>query len=178
MGVISADTGLNLPDFRAGERTFQLLTQVSGRAGRGDRPGEVVVQTYKPEEDAIRFAREHDFEAFADAEDPLRKGTGFPPFSRLALFLFKGPSESDVAERAGHCADILRSTGIGAVDILGPVQAPLSRLQGRYRWHVILKSASHRALNQTIRVALDRFGGRGTRGAVTLDVDIDPVSML
>ncbi len=178
VGVISADTGLNLPDFRAGERTFQLLTQVSGRAGRGDRPGEVVVQTYKPEEDAIRFAREHDFEAFADAEDPLRKGTGFPPFSRLALFLFKGPSESDVAERAGHCADILRSTGIGAVDILGPVQAPLSRLQGRYRWHVILKSASHRALNQTIRVALDRFGGRGTRGAVTLDVDIDPVSML
>jgi primosomal protein N' (replication factor Y) (superfamily II helicase) len=178
VGVISADTGLNLPDFRAGERTFQLLTQVSGRAGRGERPGEVVVQTYKPEEDAIRFAREHDFEAFAESEDPLREQTGFPPFSRLALFLFKGMSESDVAQRAGHCADILRTTGITGVDVLGPVQAPLSRLQGRYRWHVILRSPSHQALNRTIRYGLEQFGGRGTRGAVTIDVDVDPISML
>ena len=178
VGVISADTGLNLPDFRAGERTFQLLTQVSGRAGRGDRPGEVVVQTYNPEEDAIRFAKDHDFEAFANAEDPARKETGFPPFSRLALFLFKGPSESDVAQRANRCADQLRSMGIRGVDILGPVQAPLSRLQGRYRWHIILRSESYLALNQSIRLGLDRFGGRATRQSVTLDVDVDPISML
>lgn len=178
VGVISADTGLNLPDFRASERTFQLLTQVSGRAGRGERRGEVVIQTYKPEEDAVRFAQEHDFDAFAASEDPSRHETGFPPFTRIALFLFKGPHESDVAQKAGHCADILRSTGIVGVDVLGPVQAPLSRLQGRYRWHVILRSSSHRVLNQTIRAGLDRFGGRGTRGAVTVDVDIDPVSML
>jgi primosomal protein N' (replication factor Y) len=178
VGVISADTSLNLPDFRAAERTFQLLTQVSGRAGRGEKPGEVVIQTYKPEEDAIRFARDHDFEAFTASEDPSRNQTGFPPFSRLALFLFKGPSESDVAQQAGHCADIVRSTGIPGVDVLGPVQAPLSRLKGRYRWHVILRSSSHRALNRTIRLALDRFGGRGTRRSVTLDVDVDPVSML
>lgn len=178
VGVISADTGLNLPDFRAGERTFQLLTQVSGRAGRGDRPGEVVVQTYKPEEDAIRFARDHDFNAFAASETPVRQDTGFPPFSRLALFLFKGVSESEVAQRAGHCADILRSTGIPGVDVLGPVQAPLSRLQGRYRWHVILRSASYQALNRTVRHGLERFGGRGKRGAVSVDVDVDPISML
>jgi len=178
VGVISADTSLNLPDFRASERTFQLLTQVSGRAGRGEKPGEVIVQTYKPEEEAIRFARDHDFEAFTASEDPLRSQTGFPPFSRLALFLFKGLSESDVAQQAAHCADIVRSTGIPGVDVLGPVQAPLSRLKGRYRWHIILKSTSHQALNQTIRLALDRFGGRGTRRSVTLDVDVDPVSML
>jgi primosomal protein N' (replication factor Y) len=178
VGVISADTGLNLPDFRAAERTFQLLTQVSGRAGRGDKPGEVVVQTYKPEEEAILFAQDHDFEAFTESEEPVRSQTGFPPFSRLALFLFKGPAESDVAQKAGQCADILRSTGINGVDVLGPVQAPLSRLQGRYRWQVILRSTSHRDLNQTIRLALDRFGGRGTRQSVTVDVDVDPVSML
>jgi primosomal protein N' (replication factor Y) len=178
VGVISADTGLNLPDFRAAERTFQLLTQVSGRAGRGDKPGEVIVQTYKPEEEAILYAQNHDFDAFTESEEPVRNQTGFPPYSRLALFLFKGVSESDVAQQAGQCADILRSTGINGVDVLGPVQAPLSRLQGRYRWQVILRSPSHRALNQTVRMALDRFGGRGTRRSVTVDVDIDPVSML
>ena len=178
VGVISADTGLNLPDFRAGERTFQLLTQVSGRAGRGDREGEVIVQTYKPDEEAIRFAQEHDFVAFAEAEGPQREQTGFPPTGRLALFLFKGPSESEVARRAGHCADILKASGMSGVEVLGPVQAPLSRLQGRYRWHVILRSQSAQALNQTIRTGLHRIGGRGTQGAVTLDVDVDPVSML
>jgi primosomal protein N' (replication factor Y) len=155
-----------------------LLTQVSGRAGRGDKLGEVIVQTYKPEEEAILLARNHDFEGFTALEEPLRSQTGFPPFSRLALFLFKGPTESEVAQQAGHCADILRSTGIQGVDVLGPVQAPLSRLQGRYRWQVILRSKSHRALNQTVRMGLDRFGGRTTRRSVTLDVDVDPISML
>lgn len=178
VGVISADTGLNLPDFRAAERTFQLLTQVSGRAGRGDRPGEVVVQTYKPDEDAVLLARSHDFEGFAAAEQPLRRETGFPPYSRLALLLFRGPNEAEVAERAGQCGDVVRAAGIQGVDVLGPAQAPLSRLQGRYRYHLILRSGSHAALGRTIRVALDRFGGRGTRRSVTLDVDVDPVSML
>ncbi len=178
VGVLSADTGLNLPDFRAAERTFQLLTQVSGRAGRGDKLGEVIVQTYKPEEEAILLARNHDFEGFTASEEPLRSQTGFPPFGRLTLFLFRGPTEAEVAQQAGHCADLLRSAGIQGVDVLGPVQAPLSRLQGRYRWQIILRSRSHRALNQTVRMGLDQFGGRRTRRAVTLDVDVDPISML
>ena len=109
VGVISADTGLHLPDFRAAERTFQLLTQVSGRAGRGEIPGEVVVQTFRPESQAVQRAREHDFLGFANRELEDRKPVGYPPFGRMALFLFKGRDELEVARRAGECGSLLRA---------------------------------------------------------------------
>ena len=180
VGVISADTSIHLPDFRAGERTFQLLTQVSGRAGRGEVPGEVVVQTYLPDGEAIQYARGHDFLAFAQFELEGRRSVGYPPFGRMALLLFKGRDEIEVARDAGACAEALRAEAPPDVEVLGPVQAPLSRLRGMYRWQVIIKAASHRKLGVLARQVLGRFGrgGRSRRSGVALGIDIDPVSML
>jgi primosomal protein N' (replication factor Y) len=180
VGVISADTGIHLPDFRAGERTFQLLTQVSGRAGRGERPGEVVVQTYVPQHASVQAARTHDFASFAHAELEARRSAGYPPFGRMALLLLRGRSEADVSRTAGGIADRLRGAGIPGVDVMGPGPAPLLRLRGSYRWQIMLKSPSASALNRAARAALDavRPGRGGSHGAVRLDVDIDPVSML
>ncbi len=177
VGVISADTGIHLPDFRAGERTFQLLTQVSGRAGRGHLPGEVVVQTHLPDGEAVRCARTHDFPKFAELELEGRRSVLYPPFGRMALLLFKGRHEHDVSRTAGLCAETLRAMALPHVDVMGPAQAPLARIRRSYRWQVVLKTPSSRNLNVLARRAMREFG-RNRRAAVTLDVDIDPVSML
>lgn len=173
VGVISADTGLYLPDFRASERTFQLLTQVAGRAGRGDRPGEVIIQTYRPEETPLQYACGHDFSSYAEQELASRSALGYPPFGRMALFLVRGPDESLVALAANHCAEALRARSDG-LEVLGPVQAPIARIQGHYRWQVIAKSDSTRHLNAAARAALDHHRFRGIR----LSVDVDPISFL
>ncbi|MDE2886846.1 MAG: primosomal protein N' [Gemmatimonadota bacterium] len=177
VGVISADTGIHLPDFRAGERTFQLLTQVSGRAGRGHTPGEVVVQTYLPEGEAVQCARNHDFKRFAELELEGRRSVLYPPYGRMALLLFKGRHEHDVARTAGLCAEALRAMALPHVDVMGPAQAPLARIRRNFRWQVVLKTPSSRHLNALARRAMREYG-RSRRAAVTLDVDIDPVSML
>ncbi len=177
VGVISADTGIHLPDFRAGERTFQLLTQVSGRAGRGHAPGEVVIQTHLPQGEAVRCARQHDFHRFAELELEGRRSVLYPPFGRMALLLFKGKHEHDVARTAGLCAETLRAMALPHVDVMGPVEAPLARIRRSFRWQVVLKTPSSRHLNVLARRAVREYG-RNRRAAVTLDVDIDPVSML
>lgn len=173
VGVISADTGLSLPDFRAGERTFQLLTQVAGRAGRGDIPGDVIIQTYRPEEEPLLCARTHDYATYSTGELETREDLGYPPYGRMTLFLFRGPDEPNVAQAAGECAETLRFTD-PAIDVLGPVPAPLARLRGRYRWQVIAKSSSAQRLNRAARHVMESHHRR----AVTLNVDVDPVSML
>jgi primosomal protein N' (replication factor Y) (superfamily II helicase) len=176
VGVISADTGIHLPDFRASERTFQLLTQVSGRAGRGDTPGEVVVQTYLPDGEAVRYAADHDFLAFAAFELENRQDVGYPPFGRMALFLLKGPQEDEVARAAARCAETLRGQTDDQVEVLGPVPAPLARIRKTYRWQVIVKAPTPARLNAAARAALSQMGRQA--GRVRLDVDVDPVSML
>src|SRR5689334_20125092 len=132
VGVLCADTGLNLPDFRAAERTFQLLTQVAGRAGRGERPGRVLVQTYSPEHPAVVCAARHDFRAFYDAEVAVRRELDYPPGGRLTAVRLDGPDEARVrhaaellAQRAGELA-----VGTPTVSFLGPSPAPLARLKG------------------------------------------------
>ncbi|MCZ6634295.1 MAG: primosomal protein N' [bacterium] len=176
VGVISADTSIHLPDFRAGERTFQLLTQVSGRAGRGKVPGEVVVQTYLPDGEAVQAAREHDFIAFSDIELSVRRALGYPPYGRMVLFLFKGRDEHEVAQKAGLCAEALRAEAPPEVEVMGPVQAPLARLKQVFRWQVILKASAPGMINTLSRYALQQFGGK--RKGVVLSIDVDPVSML
>jgi len=179
VGVISADTGIHMPDFRASERTFQLLTQVSGRAGRGEIPGEVVVQTYMPDGEAVQCAQFHDFETFAHREMEVRQSLGYPPYGRMALLLFKGTDENEVAQSAGICANALRSLAPPDVEIMGPVQAPISRIQKTYRWQVLLKSDSHNRLNAVARQAAAQFKPKQKRGQkVSLAINIDPVSML
>lgn len=179
VGVISADTGIHMPDFRASERTFQLLTQVSGRAGRGELPGEVVVQTYLPDGEAVQCAKTHDFLDFSQREIGVRQILRYPPFGRMILLLFKGRDEHEVAQTAGLCAAALRAETPPSVEIMGPVQAPLSRIQKTYRWQVVAKSESHTHLNAVARKVKQQFTPKNRRGGgITVSIDVDPVSML
>ncbi|HID09904.1 MAG TPA: primosomal protein N' [Candidatus Latescibacteria bacterium] len=175
VGVVSADVALSLPDFRAGEHTFQLLAQVAGRTGRGDIPGKVVIQTYSPDDRAIRFARKHDFEGYAVEELRDREALGYPPFRRLILVCFRGRKEGQVQEVARGYGEALR--GWEGVEVLGPVEAPLGRLRGYFRWHLLLKG-DHRAIHRAW-VEVDRkLRPEARRKEVLVAPDVDPVGML
>jgi len=175
VGVISADTSLNLPDFRAAERTFQLLTQVAGRAGRGEKEGEVVVQTYRPEDPSIQAAARHDYESFYRSEIENRRELNYPPIRHLINLIVSAEQERDASERAEAIADALRRAAEGRqVDVLGPAPAPLAKLRGRHRWHVIVK-AEHGEAQEVVRRALADLGEQAPS---TLSVDVDPVSLM
>ncbi|HEY2744482.1 MAG TPA: primosomal protein N' [Polyangia bacterium] len=179
VGVVLADQGLNLPDFRASERTFQLLEQVAGRAGRGDKPGRVLLQTFQPRADAIACARDHDYTRFAEAELRARVEPRCPPHTRMACVRVDGADPlmvRDVAMRAAAAARTLaeRAPGDAAATVLGPMEAPLSRLKGRTRWQLFLQSSQPRVLRAIARAATETAAPRGVR----LSIDIDPVSML
>ncbi len=176
VGVISADTCLQLKDFRSAERTFQLVAQVAGRAGRGGSPGRVVVQTYNPGHYAIRFACAHDFEGFAQRELELRRQLRYPPFGRLLRVLVEGDPESCVKQ----CAEEIRKsfdaelTGKG-LEFLGPAAAPIARIDQRWRWHILVKGQKPSQLREAAVLVEGKFKG-GKTWRVTLDVD--PMSML
>jgi len=143
VGVISADVGLHLPDFRAAERTFQLLSQVTGRAGRGPRGGLAIIQTYTPEHYAIRTAAAHDFASFYDQERALRHEYGYPPFGRLVTMTYSSTSNERGEEEARRMARLLQSErdsqGIASLDVTGPTPAFTPRIRGRYRWQVTVR---------------------------------------
>ncbi|MCG3120944.1 MAG: Primosomal protein N' [bacterium] len=182
VGVVSADTGLLRPDFRAGERTFQLLTQVAGRAGRRNLPGEVIIQTYSPDDVCMSCAREHDFKKFYEYEVREREALHFPPFSRLALVLFRHRDNERIRGIAQDFAALLRKTG-GPFRVFGPTPSPLERIQNEFRWQVLIKNdmAKDPSAQQT-RATLNRVtqffhkANRHSRARVV--VDIDPVSMM
>lgn len=179
VGVINADTQLNLPDFRSAERTFQLLTQVAGRAGRGRQPGHVLVQTFASGHYAIEAARGQDYRAFYETEMEFRREVGYPPLTRMVNLLFDGREEARVMQRAEETARHL-SARLGGreppVDLLGPAPQSLSRLKGKYRWHVTLKGRDHRVLRGLAEEALALPASPGS--PVRLSVDVDPVSLL
>lgn len=174
VGVISADTALNLPDFRAAERTFQLLTQVSGRSGRGDKPGEVVVQTFRPDHYSIIAAARQDYEDFYRGEIEGRRELRYPPFSHLANLVVTAPTEGDAMSRAERIADAIRDTAPEALEVLGPAAAPIAKLRGKHRWHLLVR-ARPGELQPALRAALARLGDWSSLG---LTVDIDPVSLM
>jgi primosomal protein N' (replication factor Y) len=180
VGVINADVGLNLPDFRASERTFQLLTQVAGRAGRGPGSGEVFIQSALPGHYAIRFALSHDYDGFAARELDERDGPSYPPHVRLANLVISGPAEVGVQEAAERAADwlagLFRSRGIEAVSLLGPAPCPIDRLRNRWRWHLLLKSRDGDALGRVLRFFARRFDLPASD--LRLEIDRDPVSLL
>ncbi len=180
VGVINADVGLNLPDFRASERTFRLLTQVAGRAGRGDRAGRVLVQTARPEHFALERAVEHDYEGFAERELEDRSGPGYPPHVRLANLTITGPEETEVADAAGELADWTRDAvergGAEGVEVVGPAPCVLDRIRGRWRWHFLLKSDRAAPLGAVLR-HLDDVKGQPS-GDLRLQIDRDPESLL
>lgn len=177
VGVISADTSLNLPDFRASERTFQLISQVAGRSGRGKKPGEVVIQTLDPEHYAIRSAVEHDYVAFFEQEMEFRRELSYPPFSTLVNVLSRDESERAAAAALEELvADIQKlpmSTRNG-VELIGPTPAVLGRLKGQYRWHLVLRSQDRETAVGLLRAVFDANPGLRRK----LAVDVDPMSML
>jgi primosomal protein N' (replication factor Y) len=172
VGVVGADTALSLPDFRAAERTFQLLTQVAGRAGRGETPGKVILQTYFPDHYAVQFAAHHDFAGFYDKELRFRGWMHYPPFTALANVLVR----SDKLEEAMHYSGVLgrwfdqmRHEGIR---VLGPAAAPIVRLKRDYRYHFLVKSQSREKLNALLRGMLQHAtGNKIPRTSVVIDVD-------
>ena len=183
VGVVLADHGMGLPDFRASEKSFQLLEQVAGRAGRGDRPGRVLIQTYNPQHPAVACARDHDYARFVELELEARREPAFPPSVRLGCVRVDGADPLAVRRLAEAAAEAARRVADKAppeelADVLGPAEAPLSRLKGRTRWQLFLRARRSTALRVLLRAAAQARDEIGAPKAVRLAVDVDPVSML
>ncbi|HEX9708775.1 MAG TPA: primosomal protein N', partial [Candidatus Thermoplasmatota archaeon] len=182
VGVVNADVGIHLPDFRASERGFQLLSQVAGRAGRGTLGGEVVVQTSIPEHYVIQAALHHDFEAFAARELEERRGPRYPPFVRLANVVLSSPDARAAADAAGDAVRWVKAwlprarAAVGEVEVVGPAPSPIERLHGRWRWHFLLRTPSATDLGIVSRAFVEGFSPRA--GDVRVAFDRDPVALL
>jgi len=176
VGVVSADTAFHLPDFRAAERTFQLITQVAGRAGRGPKGGTVVVQTFNPTHYAITCAARYDFDGFAEREAAARRDLGYPPFTSLIRVIVSGTKEARVRETAQRLAEKLRpELPELLVQRLGPAPAPIFRIKGRYRMAMLLKASDAEPARTALRKVMPGFS---TPPGVSVAVDVDPVSMV
>ena len=174
VGVLNADSALSMPDFRASERTFHLLVQVAGRAGRGDAAGRVLIQTRQPEHPAIAFALKHDVPGFVAREMLDREELRFPPFSRLALVRFDALDEAQALAECGRIAEIARAFTTSGVEVLGPTPAPLARLRNRYRFRFVLRATDRKPL----RDALLAVARSSVHRLVRMGIDVDPVNML
>jgi primosomal protein N' (replication factor Y) len=178
VGVINADTGLHLPDYRATERTFQVLAQVAGRAGRSELGGEVLIQTRCPEHACLTAARDHDDAAFREVEIGQRQGLRYPPFSRLASVLVRGPDLARVEEAARQVRDriaeaVLERTAWTVV--LGPAAAPIAKLRGKHRLRLLIKGERREDVRIAAARALAPLTGFSD---VEIVVDVDPLDML
>ncbi len=182
VGVVSADTSLHFPDFRSSERTFQLLTQVAGRAGRGEVFGEVVIQTFNPDHYSILKAKDHDYIGFYREEIQFRKALEYPPFSRFINFRLIGNSEKrtkGMAEEMGRIGQSLLKKGYGkGIEILGPSSAPFAKMRGKYRWQMLAKGKSPQWLHQFAKELASRMEVQIKGKGVNLDIDVDPVFIL
>ena len=182
VGVVNADIALHFPDFRAAERTFQLVTQVAGRTGRGERGGRVLVQTFSPDHPAIRAAVRHDYATFARQELPVRELLHYPPYAAMARLIVRGEALEPAKQFAEHLAGLVRERllkGQPAAGpenrLLGPAPAPIPRLRGMYRFHMQAQSADGTALRAAIRAATSELQ---SPDGVQWTVDIDPIDML
>jgi primosomal protein N' (replication factor Y) len=172
VGVVGCDHSLSMPDFRAAERVFQLMTQVSGRAGRGDLPGRVVVQTYYPDHYAIVAAGKHDYAAFVERELKYRRWMHYPPFGVLANVLVQSGKLEEAAGWSAELGKWFQKAAPEGVRVLGPCTAPIARIKGTYRFHLILKAASRKALNAALRGMLAHADAAGVpRRNLIVDVD-------
>ena len=180
VGILSADHMLGMPDFRSGERTFQVLTQVAGRTGRGKKPGKVILQTYNPEHPSIRFAITHNSSGFLEEELEFRESLGQPPFSRFVSFRMNGLDEKktrDFAERTKHTAErFLRKLPLGSLKVLGPSEAPIYKLRNRFRWQVIFVSGNLGLLRSYASALYDSLKKHDS--GIKLVIDIDPYDFM
>jgi len=178
VGVVAADSSLNVPDFRAAERTFQILSQVAGRGGRGDQPGIVVVQTFSPYHHSIVRAQQHDYSGFYNNELPARRELNYPPYSRLIGVHFSSLNEEKgrktVARIGAEARQLARSFADGKADIIGPAESPLHRLRGRYRWQMLMRSKDGGALRLLAQKLFEETKGEG----MEIRLDVDPVHFM
>ncbi len=177
VGVVGADFALGFPDFRAAERTFQLLTQVAGRAGRGDSPGEVILQTYSPEHYAIQYAAQHDYAAFFEKELQFRRWMHYPPFTAIANVLIRSDNLAHALRWSGEIGEWFDKNKSNGLRVMGPAVAPLSRLKGDHRYHFVLKSANRPSLNESLR-ALVKFAADQKISRTNLIIDVDAISLM
>ena len=182
VGVLTAEQGLRVADFRAAERTFQLLTQVAGRAGRGERPGEVVIQTYYPNHYTLKYARSQDYRLFFEEEIRFRRHFLYPPFTALANLMLQGEPPDKIRRQAQQVTDLLlhhraRLSSGRRMRVLGPAQAPLEKLKGQYRFQILIKATSRRELHEVLESAMDELREK----KVILkkpSIDVDPLNLL
>ncbi len=183
VGVIAADLSLGFPDFRAGERTFQILTQVAGRSGRGHRGGRVIIQTYNPDHYAIRTATEYDYLTFFNNEKNLRSQLCYPPFSHLACLRLQGNSKNETMKAAGRLAGKIQEilaewSGKTDIHMLGPAEAPIARLKGKHRWQILIKSKNSALLIHLIK-QIEEISEKVLKSSgVQLILDVDPYQMI
>jgi len=177
VGVISADTSLNMPDFRAGERTFQQLTQVAGRGGRGSIPGRVIIQTFNPQHYALKHVQNHDYQSFYAEEISFRKDLKYPPFGRIINLRMSATNKDALVEQAKllhKMANKMSAQFGNKVEIMGPTESPLAKIQGRYRYQMLLKSENAQALHQLTRKLLHEM----EKSTVKITVDVDPENFM
>ena len=172
VGIISADLSLQLPDFRAAERTFQLTVQVAGRAGRGNRPGLVILQTWHPEHYAIQAALKQDYTAFVQQELAMRQALGYPPFGKLIRIVVEGKDEGQVKQRV---QEVAASVADPNWQKLGPAPAPIPKIKNRHRWHLLYKSANFAEASRCATCLSSFITGSAP---VKVQMDIDPISLL
>ena len=184
VGILCADLSMSFPDFRAGERTFQLLAQVAGRAGRGDKPGKVILQTYNPEHFSIQAAQNQDFREFYRQEIVFRRALKYPPFSRIIQLKIAGRDKrqtetlarslGEACRRLGQQDDVLRKS----VEVMGPIEAALARIAGKYRWQILLKGQRAGTLHRFVWRVMTENPALFNRRGVTVAVDVDPFFMM
>ncbi|MCI5159460.1 MAG: primosomal protein N', partial [Candidatus Electrothrix sp. AUS1_2] len=183
VGIVWADSGLGLPDYKAAERSYQLLAQVTGRAGRGEHPGRVIIQTHQPQHYVIEFAQSHAYKKMYTQELALRSTLAYPPFGRLVNIRFSGKQEEEVQKTAKAAASFLRSLLAAqkktecSVEILGPAPAPLAMIKQRFRWQLLLKSGTPELLHHLCDLLFEKkkeICGRDVR----MTLDVDPENML
>jgi primosomal protein N' (replication factor Y) len=177
VGVVAADIALHLPDFRAAERTYQMLTQVAGRTGRGKRGGKVIIQTWSPQHHCIISASQHDFLQFYEKEIKFRRSFRFPPFRRMASLIITGKDQGQVIRAAQNLGNTMNNHP-AEIEILGPAPAPLYRLKEKYRWQLIVKSITSSLLGDFIREQMARYRAHHSHPGIEFQIDIDPLFVL
>jgi primosomal protein N' (replication factor Y) len=174
VGVVSADTAINRPDFRAAERTFQLLTQVAGRAGRGASAGEVIIQTFSPDHYAVQAAIYHDYRAFYRQEIVFRQELKYPPFSRFVNLIASDVQDAKARARAAALAAALERIRPDSIEIIGPSAAPIARLKNQFRYHVALRAPVDAPVSALVAQAMALLP---SADRLSIAVDIDPLNM-
>lgn len=178
VGVLSADTMLHLPDFRSSEKTFQLLTQVSGRAGRHDLPGEVIIQTYSPEHYSIELASQQNYDRFFESEMLMRRAHHYPPYYYIALITVSHENVAKVASTTQNITKFVQSRLSDKTQVLGPVASPISRIKNRYRYQCLIKYKREPELNKTLKLILDHYQQEMVREGLQISIDVNPYILM